>query len=303
MTKKRIPTPELSGGYVNIYKPSGSVYLGPDTASYRNGEFYADWITNDFSVYAHGGRWYMTGITHPRPEGFSDGFKYVPGTVHEAEYQLFLCEAEGETFADVFRGGAFSDREKLLWPSERPDERPELHAPHLFREGDLWKLVYGPCELRMAESEGFSGWRRRVLFTDEGSARDPFLYRENGLWRLLYAVADRVAFRTSLDLEVWSEAAVLQRNPFKNGASESPFLLKREGYYYLFWTLFDGRNGSYDDRTFVFASETPDGFEGIAPLTVLRAHAPEIVSDASGDWLLSVSCPENGVNAARLVWR
>ena len=35
---------------------------------------------------------------------------------------------------------------------------------------------------------------------------------------------------------------------------------------------------------------------------MLPAHAGEIYSDESGDYLLSVFYPENGINAARLVW-
>lgn len=64
-----------------------------------------------------------------------------------------------------------------------------------------------------------------------------------------------------------------------------------------------GRNGCYDYRTFVFASETIDGFGKSAPITMLNAHAPEFVCDANGDWyMLSVFYPENGISAFKIKW-
>ena len=40
-----------------------------------------------------------------------------------------------------------------------------------------------------------------------------------------------------------------------------------------------------------------------APLTVLDAHAAEVVRDGDDYYLLSVFYPENGVSAARLAFR
>ena len=101
----------------------------------------------------------------------------------------------------------------------------------------------------------------------------------------------------------WSDEIIMQTMPFATGSIESPFFMKKDDIYYLFWSIFDDTNGCYDNRTFVFASETIDGFNEKAPLTILKAHAPEIVCDGNGEYyLLSVFYPNNGISAVKLKW-
>jgi len=136
-----------------------------------------------------------------------------------------------------------------------------------------------------------------------GAARDPYVFCENGKFYMVYTEARQLLCRTSENLADWSEPFVLQRSLFAC-ENESPFLMKWEGYYYLFWSCHDGKNGSYDERTYVFAADTLAGLYESAPITMLRAHAPEIVQSPDGAWyLLSVFYPKNGVNAARLEWK
>lgn len=306
--RKRIPIPYIAGDYIKIYAPHPDIYLGPDTPNCKNGTRYESWTTNDFSVSHTNNKWYLTGITHPTPDELSpDGFCYDASTVHEAEYQLFLSSKEGKLFSEIVEkaknGDLFEECPKLLWHSERPEERPECHAPHLLKCKDGWKLIYGPVEMRCASYDpNFYLKHRTVLFIDESSARDPFVFYENGVWHLFYCVQNRIQMRTSEDFVNWSDAVVVQVNPFRNAESESPFVMKRGDFYYLFWTIFDGRNGAYDWRTFVFAAENLKGLSDTAPIAILPAHAPEIVSDESGDWILSVFYPENGISAAPLKW-
>lgn len=306
--EKRIPIPYIDGQYVNIYAPSSDVYLGPDSENFRHGQRYDSWTANDFSVSHRDEEWYLTGITHPTPEGLRpDGFQTIQNNVHESEFQLFLASSNGMTFGETVKNAAsgrmYKDMPKLLWPYERPDERPEAHAPHLLPCDDGWKVIYGPVEMRCAEySRNFELKKRSILFTDEDTARDPYVFRDGDLWKIVYCVANRIQMRTSKDFEHWSDPMVLQVNPFSAAASESPFVLKRDGWYYLLWTIWDNRNGTYDWRTFVFAAESLEEIGTTAPLTILPSHTPEIVSDESGDWLLSVFYPYNGVNAVRLKW-
>lgn len=283
--KKRIPVPYIAGEYINIYD-SG------------------DMIANDFSILRNGNIWHMTGITQLKPNDFIDHFNYNEKTIHAEENQLFHCTAEGSCFEDLFFPSSFTVRDNILYASDRPDEIKPIHAPHLLKHNGFFRIFYGPHSIRCADTLDFKTFTRRTLFTAEPTMRDPFLYYEDNLWYMLCAVENRIDCRTSVDLMNWSPPFVLQINPFKNAASESPYLMKRGGYYYLFWAIYDGRNGCYDERTFVFGAESIYGFsENFAPLTILEAHAPEFVSDSSGDYILSVFYPQNGVSAAHLAWK
>ena len=301
MKKSRIPTPRVDGDYVRVFRPGPGVYEGPATGSFASRTLYDEWIPNDFTVLRTGGELHLFGITHPRPRGFVDDFNFGPD-VHEAEWQLFHCMAKG----DPFREGAFQELPKILTPGERPGERPEIWAPHVTRWEGCYYMIYSPGEMRYAFSDDLLSWRPGgTLFVGESDdARDPFLFQDgSGKLLMLYVVRDRILCRESLDFFHWSAPWVFQESPWPGAAPESPFLLKRGGFYYLLWTVYDGRNGAYDNRTFVFASDALDGFRGLAPCAMLPAHAPEIVLDREGGtWLLSVRYPRNGVCAIRLIW-
>lgn len=301
---KRYKKPVRVGEYVNIYRPEPDVYLGETTESFVSGASYAEWIPNDFSVLQAGDTWHMVGISHPKPKGFVNDFLYDADTLHEAEYQLFHCTAEGARFRETVRPGAFRDRPKLLYPKERAGERPEIWAPHLFRQGDGFGLVYSPGAMRLARSGDLNQWQcGDVLFQcGDPWSRDPFLFWDDtGEILLIFCEGDMLKYRKTKDVVHWSQEYLLQKNPF-GAASESPFLLKRDGVYYLMWCLCDGKNGAYDNRSFVFAADTLKEFQGRAPLTILDAHAPEFVTDGADTYLLSVFYPQNGISAAKIQW-
>lgn len=303
---KKIPIPSYDGEFVQIYKPSGDIYRGSSTELFTTNTYYDEWITNDFSILHDNGVWHIVGITHPKPFDFIDSFDF--GThVHEAEYQLFHCTAKCNSFADVFFDGAFTDREKILYPSERKGERPEIWAPHLTKVQDEFTVLYSPKEMRRTVSRDFSTWQSRPpLFVCKNfAARDPYLFEDDGRFYLIYTDEQTVKYcvaENSLDAE-FSEERILQERLFPDCENESPFLMKRDGVYYLFWSIYDGKNGCYDNRTLVFAAETLDGLRHCAPLTMLAAHAPEVVCDQSGNsWLLSAFYPHNGISAVKLKW-
>lgn len=302
---KNYSVPKISGEYFNVYKPKEDTYKGEDTASYKNGELYKDWTVNDFSVVHKDNNWHLIGITHPKPKDFIDDFKNNPYTLHEAEWQLFHCEAEGKNFKDVLHNNSFTDGEKILYPSQRVGERNEIWAPHIALYNDMYHLIYSPGAMRLAVSKDLYEWQPKgVLFNCNDFARDPNIFiDDDNLIYMFYANENRIDYRVSSDMKNWGEEKTLQVNPFKKGVSESPFMIKREGVYYLFWCINESDNSSYDHRTFVFAAESLNEFEGAAPLTVLNAHAPEIIKDNNGDYYIaSAFYPQNGVNVAKLFW-
>ncbi len=304
MTEK-IMIPREDGKYIRIYKPQPDVYLGPDTLSFSNGKTYSDWITNDFSIINENGEWHITGITHPRPIGFYSAFDFRDETVHEAEYQLFHCTAKGESFKDLFYEDSFSDNEKILYPKQRNDGINEIWAPHLMKHDEKYKIIYSPGKIRCASSEDFKSWETNELFECEKPyGRDPYVYFDGERYIILYIDNTDVYYRTSYDMKIFSKAEILQKYPFSHGSAESPFLMKREGMYYLFWCIHDGTNSCYDNRTFVFAGKTIESFsQNYAPLNILFAHAPEFICDSDGTYyMLSVFYPENGISAIKLKW-
>lgn len=303
MQSERFPIPAFDGAYVHIYNPAGDVYRGKNTAHFTNGTFYNTWIPNDFSVLHENGTWHMVGITHPKPPQFHAFI--CENDVHEAEYQLFHCTAKGERFADVFASYTFTDKPKLLYPADRPNERCELWAPHFMKYNGRFQVIYSPQVMRRASSADMVTWRQEPpLFTCEnGAARDPYIYTENGVFYCIYTERRQLKYRTSVDLCRWSDAQILQEQLFAQAENESPFLYRKNGIYYLLWSVYDGRNGCYDNRTFVFAGHTLAELYNAAPITVLQAHAPEIVTDTDGtDYLLSVFYPHNGISAVKLKW-
>ncbi len=304
MVSKKILYPVIDGEYVRIYTPDGDIYRGPDTKSFKSGEFYPEWLTNDFSVMKAESDWHIIGITHPKPSDFNGAFD-SGADVHEAEYQLFHAHAYGESFKTIFAENSFSDKEKVLYPFERQDEQQEIWAPHLMKLDNKNTLLYSPGKIRMAQSEGFENWERRELFEGGNpAARDPYVYFENGVHYVIFTEGLGLKYRTTEDFVSFSEEKLLLGNKFSGAQLESPFLLKKDGIYYLFVCIWDGNNGDYDERTFVYASETIEGLDRGAPITMLRAHAPEIVKDADGQYyILSVFYPENGISAAKLSWK
>lgn len=305
MKYPKYPIPEFDGDYINIYIPKGDTYQGEDTPSFEKGKYYDEWITNDFSIMKDGNVWHIVGITHPRPKGFVNEFDFDISDVHEAEYQLFHCTAIGESFDRVFCENSFKDEEKILYPGERPGEKPELWAPHLMKYNGKYNVIYSPKEMRRMVSVDFANWEKApTLFEcSDPEARDPYIYEEDGKYYCIYFEKDSLKYRVSENMTEWTEPKVLQVPFFNNCFTESPFLFKREGIYYLLWTIYDGRNSCYDYRTLVFAGESLEELFDSAPLTMLKAHAPEVVTDSDGTcYLLSVYCPTNGISAVKLKW-
>lgn len=299
----RIKAPVIVSGYRNVYRPGADIYRGIDTPSFQNGEKYENWIANDFTMIKDADNcWHAYGITHPKPPAFSDDFHFS-GEIHEAEYQLFHCTFRG-TLEELYEGGHFTEQEKVLYPQERPGQRPECWAPCIVERNRSYYLYHTPGTVQLARTEDLYHFtvHPEGLFGGPAYLRDPYVFYEDGVYTMIY-VTGHLYCRTSTDLIHWGKEQLFQANPFGPGsAQESPCLLKRHGIYYLMWCIHDGQNGCYDNRTYVFASESLDGFTGKAPVAMLKGHAPEIISENGQDYIISVFHPENGLNIAKIEW-
>lgn len=294
---KRFLTPYLDE-YVHVYRPKQDVYLGENTKSFCHGKTY-DWVVNDFTVVQKGGKVHLIGITHPKPPGFVDGYTFDAETLHEAEFQFF--HAAGAPGENGFLPDSFTELPKFAYPAQRPGEQNEAWAPNCVEKDGVFHLFYSPHGLRLATSEDLVSWRfHGTLFSGDPMLRDPCVLEDGGTYTMFYVEDNRVDMRTSKDLVNWSEPAVVQENPFCGGMSESPVCFKKDGVYYLLWCLCDGQNGSYDDRTFVYAAKSLADFKNASPIAMLRAHAPEVFVLNGQYYLASAQVPERGISFAKL---
>jgi len=115
----------------------------------------------------------------------------------------------------------------------------------------------------------------------------------------------KVYARTSPDLVTWSDYRDVSWGGFASGAgfwsAECPFVVKLDGYYYLF------RTSEYRPpaRTHVYRSLDPFDF-GLGNdskwVTTLRVAAPEIVQVGEQYYISSVEDLKGGVQLFRLRW-
>ena len=121
-----------------------------------------------------------------------------------------------------------------------------------------------------------NGLEQSRLFVGPGATRDPCLARFNGLWHLHYTghrnrdrMDECIYVRTSPDLKQWSEAriahfvehAILKAEPTalkQFHTNESPFVVKRDGWFYLFRS--GGYRGDGGGTVSVWRSEDPLDF-------------------------------------------
>jgi beta-fructofuranosidase len=299
--------PQINGPYVRIYSPGKDVFPGPDTEHFKAGQSYAEWVPNDHTIIkGPDGCWHLFGITHPKPDDFNPP-SYNPATVHEAECLFFHAVSPKGKLKEQLKEGLWQDAPKVLAPGSRPGEIPEAYAPFAIRQNDLFKMVYGPTDLRMATSTDLYNWKPSgTLFSQEGAARDPSIFRYDNRYVMIYVAGTSIFARTSEDALHWTGQPIeILRLP--QVAPESPSIVEHDGAWYLFYCIYNGAdevNGAYDYRTYVHRSTTPYGFFGTSPVAELKSHAPEVFQDEDGDWFItSVEWPQRGVSIAPLTWR
>jgi beta-fructofuranosidase len=292
-TPSNPPIPRIGGEYSRIYFPEAGPFAGPDSENLTAGQFIENWIPNDHTfVKDPEGRWHAFGITGPE----------TPKN-HEAEWQAFHIVSEPRPVRELMDRRHWTEHPKVLAAADRPGERKDLWAPFVVEQDGLYHMFYGPCEMRMAVSENLFDWEPQgAVFEQEGHARDPWIVDIGGLWHMVYIAGSDLYIRASKNLREWSDTPVKIFSMPRPGAPESPMLIQYKGLYYLFWTIHDGHNGPYDNRTFVYCSSNPLDFSGSNELTMLTAHAPELIDDG-GQWFISsVERPRRGVSLALLVW-
>jgi len=292
--------PRIASDYVNVYKPGGDVFPGPNAADLIAGQFYEDWVPNDHCfVKDESGRWHAFGITHPLTD---------VSNIHAGENLLFHAIAPPGALKESLKEGGWKDLRKILPPSQRPGEMPAIHAPWILQRDGLFHMVYGPTPIRYAVSNDLSNWIPEGSLRGAPSGRDPQIFVWNDIYHLIVCGVHDVRVATSRDFRTW-----IKRGPIlemKEGIDpESPSVVRYKDTFYLFVCGWNGEwdrkdvQGAYQHKTYVYQSDDPLKFEIENEVAVIDAHAPEIFQDEAGDWFISsVEWPQRGVSIARLVW-
>ena len=267
--------PEKNGNYVNDH----TVVVGPD------------------------GKWHLFGIT---------SFEGIPAQ------ERYFVHGVGESLLKSFEEvGRSIDRGTLAW------------APCVIRKDDNYYMFYGPSPTSLAVSfDMFEWFGTNVYLKNEplmGAHRDHFVIKISDTEYLMYVVGvynkkSAVSCFSSSDLIHWDFVGYALTSgddaPLNPpwGAFESPFVVKKDGLYYLFLTYTDCSEETYND-TLVFCSEDPKrfgeyngGHGGAVPITKLYAHAGEVLEE-NGEFYItacgwnSQTIPIKGAVAiARLEW-
>ena len=297
-TKPKVSIPKITSEYVNVYRPAGDVFTGPNTANLIGGRVYKDWVPNDHCfVRDESGRWHAFGITHPLTD---------VSNVHAGEYQLFHAIAPPGKLKEVLKEGSWKDLPKVLPPPAHPGEIQENHAPCIVERDGLYYMVYGPTPIRYAVSSDLINWIPRGSLRGAPSGRDPHIFVWNDTYYLIVCGVHDVRLATSRDFQIWTEHGPILK--MKDGIDpESPSIVRYNKTFYLFVCGWNGEwdrkdiQGAYQHKTYVYQSDDPLKFEN--EVTVLDAHAPEIFQDEAGDWFISsVEWPHRGVSLAPLTW-
>jgi beta-fructofuranosidase len=290
-----------AGTFELIYDPS----IGEDEA----------WYVNDHTfVRDREGTWHLIGITHPEPA--------------DPHHEIHLAHAT----APALHGPWTKQRFALTADPEHGES--VLWAPHVIDHDDrYWMFVCGggpsPQEFRLhlAVSDDCVSWVRHPdnpLVVDGYEARDPMVRRIDDRWVMYYTATAEpqggafvVVATESDDLVHWRGRRIVYTDVCTGtggGPTESPFVVERDGRYYLFigpdW---EGlmrsleETGRYDPASYlgtrVLASDDPLHFDLDGQVGFLDAHASEVVVDVDGStWVSHCGWGQGGVHLAPLSW-
>ena len=266
-------------------------------------EKYGNYVNDHTLVKDDDGKWHLYGITS------------FGGRSYDEKY--FVHGVGGSLDAPLKEVNKTIDTGSLAW------------APCVIKEGENFYMFYGPSPTKLAVSFDNAEWFGYAVKMHKeppmSAHRDHFVLKlkDNSFLMFVSGIKDKksaISLFSSTDLLSWNfEGFALtsgENAPLNPGwgAMESPFVVEKNGLYYLFVTYTDCSNDTYN-QTLVFVSENPKSFGeynggagGVSPVTTLSAHAPEIVKDGDDYYIttcgwLSKPIPHKGaVSIAKLSW-
>lgn len=279
--------PELIGEWKVMLRP------------YRFGNY-----VNDHTVFCdNNGLWHIIGITS------------FAGKPNKEQYFLHATSAK--------LTGKFKEVAKVI------DCGALAWAPCVIENNNKYYMFYGPSPTKLAVSNDSIEWfgYKTELSGEPPIAchRDHFVLKVDNIWYMYVSgVSDgksAVSVLKSENLLSWqyignalSSGDASPLNP-PWGAMESPYVVERNGKYYLFVTYTDCNKRNYND-TLVFVSDNPENFgvyngnsDGAVPIANLTAHAGEVIRDIDGKYYITTcgwrrqSIGRGKVLLKELIWK
>jgi hypothetical protein len=193
-----------------------------------------------------------------------------------------------------------------------------LQAPFVLNADGVYHMFYGDwehiCHATSSDGKSFTrvigpdGWTGMFSEGAGANTRDPMVLRAGDHFNLYDSAfvpggnADFV--RTTKDFVTWSDSTVASIGGAAGSggsSAECPFVVGRDGWFYLFRTQRYGQ----DAQTTVYRSPDPLDFgrdDDRYLLEMLPVAAPEIVVD-QGQWYIASLLPDlHGIRLARLTW-
>jgi len=282
-----------AGAFEKIYDPS----IGEPSR----------WYMNDHCLIRdESGEWHMFGITHAEPADPLNEKHFAHATARTLTQQPWTKQPFGLS-ARTDLG------ERLLW------------APHVIQNDGQFYMFYvagdqdsARFKIHLATSPDLRTWTRHPknpMVVDGYDARDPFILRVGDQWVMYYTATTQprgghhiVAYRTSRDLVTWGERGIAyqdRRRGTFGGPTESPFIVRRGEFYYLFIGP-RGRGRGFEGEyvgTDVFRSRDPFLWTATEHVGFIASHAAEVVRDEDGRWYVThAGWGQGGLFLAPLTW-
>jgi predicted GH43/DUF377 family glycosyl hydrolase len=259
------------------------------------------WYINDHCfIRADDGKWHLFGITHAEPANPIDEDNFAHATADSLLQKPWHKEAFALSVKQTWN-------EKHLW------------APHVIFHDGLYYMFYcagdndnTKYKIHLATSKDLYQWKRHPanpMIVDGYDARDPFILKVGNEWVMYYTATSKpeggnhiVTCQTSKDLIHWADKKTVFVDPSIGtwgGPTESPTVVRRGKYYYLFI-------GPRDDyrRTSVYRSEDPFSWKIENEVGRFNSHAAEVIRDDDGKWYVShCGWGQGGVYLAPLNWK
>lgn len=261
------------------------------------------WYINDHCfIKAEDGLWHMFGITQTEPaKPLEEKF-----FAHATSWDLLASQWERQ--------------EPVLEAVNDPWQETHVWAPHIIRHDGLYYMFYcagGPdhahYRIHLATSPDLWTWTRHPanpMLIDGFDARDPMVLRVADRWIMYYTATSQpeggnyiVTTVTSDDLINWGDKRTVFTHPkvgTYGGPTESPFVVQRDGRFYLFVCTNEPYNTSA-----VYESSDPLSWRIEDVVGEFPSHASEVVEDPdSGQWYLSrAGWDQGGLYLAPLDWQ